>query len=98
MAARISARPNDETRATLERIQAQTGKSVTQRITEALDLYDQKLRNRVAGGKPGLLSLAALRRPASLSSGEDDSPRVDDSLGLVTRFLVGDTGGTLSTA
>jgi len=37
MTARISARLNDETRAMLERIQAQTGKSVTQLITEALD-------------------------------------------------------------
>ncbi len=37
MTARISARLNDETRATLERIQARTGKSVTQLIAEALD-------------------------------------------------------------
>lgn len=65
MTARISARLNDETRATLERIQAQTGKSVTQLITEALDLYDQKLRNRVAGGKPGTAFAGrTLRRPA----------------------------------
>jgi len=68
MTARISARLNEETRATLERIQTQTGKSVTQLITEALDVYDQKLRTESLAGNRELLSLAGLfDGPQSLS-------------------------------
>jgi len=68
MTARISARLNDETRATLARIQARTGKSVTQLIAEALDVHDQKLRTESLAGNRELLSLAGLfDGPPSLS-------------------------------
>ncbi|MCO5118076.1 MAG: ribbon-helix-helix domain-containing protein [Burkholderiaceae bacterium] len=83
MTARISARLDDETRARLERIQAATGKSVTQLITEALDIYDQKLRAESLAGNRELLSLAGLfEGPPSLSERVKDefAEALDDKL------------------
>jgi hypothetical protein len=60
MNARISARLDDETRTRLERIQAQTGKSVTQVVSEAIAIYDRKLDTETLTGNRGLLSLAGL--------------------------------------
>lgn len=65
----------------LERMQARTGKSVTQLIAEALDVYDQKLRTESLAGNRELLSLAGLfDGPPSLSERVKDefSDALDD--------------------
>jgi predicted transcriptional regulator len=83
MSARISARLDQETQARLARIQARTGKSVTQLITEALDVYDEKLRTESLAGNRELLSLAGLfDGPASLSERVKDelAEALDDKL------------------
>lgn len=83
MSARISARLDQETQARLARIQARTGKSVTQLITEALDVYDEKLRAESLAGNRELLSLAGLfDGPASLSERVKDelAEALDDKL------------------
>lgn len=83
MSARISARLDHETQARLARIQARTGKSVTQLITEALDVYDEKLRTESLAGNRELLSLAGLfDGPASLSERVKDelAEALDDKL------------------
>lgn len=68
MSTRISARLDDETRARLERMQAQTGKSVTWLVAEAFAVYDQKLQAGTLAGNRDLLSLAGLfDGPSSLS-------------------------------
>ena len=68
MATRISARLDDATQAKLESIQAQTGRSVTELVTEALDLYCRKLREDSRAANQELLSLAGMfEGPASLS-------------------------------
>lgn len=73
MTARIRVRLDKQTRARLERIQAATGKSVTQLITEAIEAYDQKLRAEWLPGNRELLLLAGLfEGPPSLSERTKD--------------------------
>ena len=83
MPTRISVRLDDTAQAKLERIQAHTGKSVTVIVTEALDLYDRKLRSESVAGNRELLSLAGLfSGPSSLSERVKDefSEALDDKL------------------
>lgn len=83
MTTRISARLDDATQAKLERIQAQTRKSVTELITEALDLYDRKLRADARAGNKELLSLAGIfEGPSTLSERVKDevTEALDDKL------------------
>lgn len=68
MSARISARLDPDAQARLERMQRQTGKSVTQIVTEAIDLYDQRLRAESGAVGKRLLALAGIMDgPATLS-------------------------------
>lgn len=83
MSTRISARLDEATQAKLERIQAQTHKSVTELIAEALDLYDRKLRSESLAGNRELLTLAGIfSGPPSLSERVKDefSEALDDKL------------------
>lgn len=68
MSTRISARLDDATQAKLESIQAQTGRSVTELVNEALDLYYRMLRADNLESNRALLSLAGIfSGPSSLS-------------------------------
>lgn len=68
MSARISARLDPATQAKLQALQAQTRKSVTELISEALDLYWRQHGGRAERGNRGLLSLAGIfEGPADLS-------------------------------
>ncbi|GAA4408168.1 hypothetical protein GCM10023089_19020 [Quisquiliibacterium transsilvanicum] len=68
MSTRISARLDDATQAKLESIQAQTGRTVTELVAEALDLYYRMLRADNLESNRALLSLAGIfKGPPSLS-------------------------------
>lgn len=58
MSARISARLDDATQHKLESLQAETHKSVTELISEALDLYYQRHRQSIQTDNQALLEMA----------------------------------------
>ena len=73
MSARISARLDDATQHKLESLQAQTKKSVTELISEALDLYYQRYRHHAQTDNQALLELAGcIDGPADLSTNFKD--------------------------
>jgi hypothetical protein len=81
MSARISARLDDATRSKLENLLAETHKSVTELISEALDLYYQRHRSQVETHNRALLEMAGcIDGPRSLSKHFKDefAEAVDD--------------------
>jgi hypothetical protein len=69
MSARISARIDDITQEKLESLQAETQKSVTELISEALDLYYRHRRAQMKKGNQALLELAGcFEGPVDLST------------------------------
>ena|SRR5690606_15710454 len=83
MSARISARLDDITREKLESLQAETHKSVTELITEALDLYFQQRRTQTKASNQALLDVAgSFGGSADLSKNYKDefSEAVNDKL------------------
>lgn len=78
MHSRISARLDESARAKLSSIQAETGQSVTEVITTALDVYYRSLRMTASASNGNLMSLA------SIFEGRDDlSTRYKDDLGEI---------------
>lgn len=83
MSARISARLDAITREKLESLQAETHKSVTELITEALDLYFQQRRTQTQASNQALLDVAgSFGGSADLSKNYKDefSEAVNDKL------------------
>jgi len=73
MSARISARLDDSTREKLESLQAETHKSVTELITEALDLYYRQRRVLTKVSNQALLDMAGcVEGPVDLSKNYKD--------------------------
>lgn len=73
MSARISARLDDATQHKVESLQAETQKSVTELISEALDLYYQRHRHQVLTDNQALLELAGcIDGPSDLSTNLKD--------------------------
>lgn len=73
MSARISARLDEATQSKLENLVAETHKSVTEIISEALDLYYQRHRQQAHSDNQALLDLAGcFSGPADLSTSIKD--------------------------
>jgi predicted transcriptional regulator len=73
MSARISARLDDATQSKLETLLSETQKSVTELISEALDLYYQRHRQHAQTDNQALLEMAGcINGPADLSTNIKD--------------------------
>ncbi|MFP5405552.1 MAG: hypothetical protein ACLGHY_04180 [Gammaproteobacteria bacterium] len=78
MHSRISARLDESARAKLSTIRAETGQSVTEVITTALDVYYRSLRATASASNGNLMSLAGI-----FDGHADLSTRYKDELGEI---------------